>query len=619
MHSTKHVSRRARCVAAALCACLAVSWVVPQGIGATAAEDGNQGAAVYSKSEVVYASLAANGALTSAYTVNGFSIEQGGTITDYGSYDSVKALNEDLALAQKDDEVTFDAPEGVFYYQGTSNDIELPWAVEVSYELDGKDMTAEQVAGASGKVRIHLTTTRNADVDEAYAECFMQQITFTLASEKCTNIVADGAAIAEAGANKTVAFTVLPGKDADCTVSFDATDFTMDGIQIAAVPYSMAIEMPDTDDMVSQFDQLSSAIGQFADGSAALADGLGAAADGTSGLAQGSEQFGDGLADLNDSSDELLSASGKIDQALKAIDSQLQDADFSQLEQLGKIPDSLRLLATQLEQLSKASEQLGSASELYEQAWSSVGEALKAARDEGPSDAQISSLKEALESQDCSLNEEEKATVRKLIDEHESVSAALKTYEGQQSSVDAAAKILEGFDLSESAGTYAQMLRQAADGIEANASDLSQLTQLAEAMHELSTQYSSFDEGLGSYASGIELLSSSYSGISDGATQLDGAFGQLKDAADLMAEGMETLDASTSVLPQEVREQVSEMLADYEFPEFDGRSFASSKNGDIESVQFVLTTATIKVAEPEVQEEPETTESLWDRIVGLFS
>ena len=61
------------------------------------------------------------------------------------------------------------------------------------------------------------------------------------------------------------------------------------------------------------------------------------------------------------------------------------------------------------------------------------------------------------------------------------------------------------------------------------------------------------------------------------------------------------------------------MLADYEFPEFDGRSFASSKNGDIESVQFVLTTATIKVAEPEVQEEPETTESLWDRIVGLFS
>ena len=618
MHSTKHVSRKARCIAAALCACLAVSWVVPQGIGAVAAEDDARGAAVYSKSEVVYASLAANGALTSAYTVNGFSVEQSGTITDYGSYDSVKALNEDFALAQKDDEVTFDAPEGVFYYQGTSNDIELPWTVEVSYELDGKDMTAEQIAGASGKVRIHLTTTRNADVDETYAECFMQQITFTLASEKCTNIVAEGAAVAEAGANKTVAFTVLPGKDADCTVSFDATDFTMDGIQIAAVPYSMAIEMPDTDDMVSQFDQLSSAIGQFADGSAALADGLGAAAGGTSGLAQGSEQFGDGLADLSNSSDELLSASGMIDQTLKAIDSQLQDADFSQLEQLGQLPSELRKVADSLDKLSIACGQVSSAAGTLEDAWTEVGEKLEAARASGPSDEEIESLKAALDAGDCTLTIDQKQTVNELIKEHDALAACVETYEAQEEEVTSAVGLIENFELS-GVDAVTSVLRALANGIEGNTSDLSQLTQLAEGIHELSTQYSSFDEGFGSYASGIELLSSSYSGISNGATQLDGAFGQLKDAADLMAEGMETLDASTSVLPQEVREQVSEMLADYEFPEFDGRSFASSENGDIESVQFVLTTATIKVAEPEAQEEPETTESLWDRIVGLFS
>lgn len=618
MHSTKHVSRKARCIAAALCACLAASWVVPQGIGAVAAEDDTRGAAVYSKSEVVYASLAANGALTSAYTVNGFSVEQGGTITDFGSYDSVKALNEDLALAQKDDEVTFDAPEGVFYYQGTSNDIELPWTVEVSYEIDGKDMTAEQIAGVSGKVRIHLTTTRNADVDETYAECFMQQITFTLASEKCTNIVAEGAAVAEAGANKTVAFTVLPGKDADCTVSFDATDFTMDGIQIAAVPYSMAIEMPDTDDMVSQFDQLSSAIGQFADGSAALADGLGAVADGTSGLAQGSEQFGDGLADLSNSSDELLSASGMIDQTLKAIDSQLQDADFSQLEQLGQLPSELRKVAESLDKLSIACGQISSAAGTLEDAWAEVGGKLEAARASGPSDEEIESLKAALDAGDCTLTIDQKQTVNDLIKEHDALAACVETYEAQDGKVTSAVGLLENFELS-GVNAVTSALRALANGIEANASDLSQLTQLAEGIHRLSTQYSSFDEGLGSYASGIELLSSRYSGISEGTTQLDDAFGQLKDVADLMAEGMETLDASTSVLPQEMREQISEMLADYEFPEFDGRSFASSENGDIESVQFVLTTASVKVAEPEAQEEPEATESLWDRIVRLFS
>lgn len=603
--------------AACLCACLAVTWMVPSGLGAYAAE--GDGKAVYEKSEVVYANLSADGAVEGVYTVNGFEVEQAGSIVDHGSYDSVKALNEDVPLEQEGDAVSFDASEGVFYYQGTADAAELPWDIEVSYELDGQEVSADQLAGSTGDVEMHLTSTRNAAVDDTYAASFVLQVTFTLPSEACSDIVAEGGSVAEAGADKNVSFTVLPGEDADCTVSCTARDFSMDGIQIAAVPYSMAVEMPDTDGMIAQFDQLSDAIGQLSDGAGALAEGVDAAGGGADALTFGSEELGRGLSQLSASAGELSSASHDIDAALGQLDAMLGAADFSQLEQLGKLPASLRGLAGQLDTLVQATGVVKDASDELGEAWEAVGEALQAAQDAGPNDGEIAKLEEKLKSPDCALDETQAETVRKLIDEHEALKDALGVYEGRQEAVETALEELGGFDLSQSAGVLSQTLRTVADGIEGSSGDLAQLGQLADAVSALADQYGQFDDGLAKYARGVEALDGSYGSIAKGNARLSDAFVQLGDAARQLADGMETLNASTSVLPEQVREQMAELLADYEFPTFDGRSFASAENGTVESVQFVLTTAPVQKAEPEVVEQQEQPETLWDRIVGLFS
>lgn len=49
----------------------------------------------------------------------------------------------------------------------------------------------------------------------------MTQITFTL-NTACSDVQAEGATMAAAGENQTVAFTVLPGRNADCTLTMQA-------------------------------------------------------------------------------------------------------------------------------------------------------------------------------------------------------------------------------------------------------------------------------------------------------------------------------------------------------------------------------------------------------------
>ena len=107
-------------------------------------------AATYEKSEVVYATLAASGAPKAVYVVNRFDVEVPGTVVDHGDYTSVQNLTNETDLARIGDATTFEAEAGTLYYQGDAANAALPWNVSLSYELDGKKMEADQLAGASG-------------------------------------------------------------------------------------------------------------------------------------------------------------------------------------------------------------------------------------------------------------------------------------------------------------------------------------------------------------------------------------------------------------------------------------------------------------------------------------
>lgn len=327
---------------------------------ASASSPGADETAVYEKTEVVYATLSAAGALEDVYVVNQFDVETAGRVLDYGPYADVSNLTDQSAIGFDGEAASFDVPEGVFYYQGNveASSAELPWKVDVDYFLDGAAVSAEELAGRSGELRVHVGTEAAEGVDPAFAASYMLQINFTLDGDTTSGIEADGATVASSGRDRTVAFTVLPGRDADCTLVAQVSDFEMSGIQVAALPYSLAMEMPDTSGMTDQMQELSDAVGSLDAGAASLSEGIGSLSAGADALAAGSDEFAAGLANLSASADGLAEASGKIKEALSQLGKALDgiDADtlaaFAALAEQNGAPIDLKALAA-LSQLSQ--------------------------------------------------------------------------------------------------------------------------------------------------------------------------------------------------------------------------------------------------------------------------
>ena len=572
-------------------------------------------AATYAKSEVVYANLSASGAPEAVYVVNRFDVEKAGAVVDRGDYTSVQNLTNETELARQGDATEFEAEEGTLYYQGDAASTTLPWNVSLSYELNGKKVEADDLAGASGDLSIHVVTARNDKVDPAFYDSFMMQITFTLPGDSATEVVAEGATVASAGEDATVAFTVLPGHDGDFTLAAKVRNFEMPGAQFAALPYSSVIEMPDTDQMVSGMSSLSDAVSALAEGTSSLASGVDELTSGAQSLSSGAAAFGQGLDQLSASSGTLTGASASIKEALAAIAAGLQGADLSQLDQLKQLPGGLIALADGLGELRSGTAKA-------QQGYASALPALEAAIDAIPAGSltqeQIGSL---IALAQASGSQEDLATASELAAAYQAAQTVKGTYAQIKPAFDGAASVLAAF--AADGGALAQQeaaLRTMASSLESSVGNgqLDQLSQLAGGLAELSGQYGQFHDGLIQYASGLSALAQNYAQLESGASQLASGTGQLAGGAGELSSGMGQLNASTVTLPETMKEQVAEMTAEFDFPEFDPVSFASSQNANVDAVQFVMTTAAIELPEVPDVEEPEQEQTIWDRFLALF-
>ena len=112
------------------------------------------------KDENVYVNLNQDGSVDGIYVVNAYRLDADTQIVDYGNYESVKNLTSDAQISQQRGTVTVDAQAGEFFYQGNLQSKEIPWEISISYTLDGKEISAEELAGKNGKAQdIHSCGT----------------------------------------------------------------------------------------------------------------------------------------------------------------------------------------------------------------------------------------------------------------------------------------------------------------------------------------------------------------------------------------------------------------------------------------------------------------------------
>lgn len=289
------------------------------------------------KQEVVYASMTATGAVKHLYVVNELFSEEPVMVKDFGTYNEVVNLTDSTNIACESDSVLCTVESESFAYQGNLASADLPWNVSITYELDGKVCSPEEVAGKSGDLKISIETTQNRAIDPLYFDNYLLQITCTLPMDHASNIATDEGAIALNGSNTAVTFSGMPGKTGSYALTAHVEDFEMDGVSIAAIPFSMAIEAPDSSALIAQFDEL-------IEGTDKLDTGAKDLEEGTTAFAAGTQQLESGTAQLQGGAQELSAGVA----AYVAGIAQISDG-------LAQVAAGSKTFAEQLEGLSQAS------------------------------------------------------------------------------------------------------------------------------------------------------------------------------------------------------------------------------------------------------------------------
>ena len=196
------------------------------------------------KEEVIYVNLAGDGEVEGVYAVNIFTEKE---ITDYGDYEEVHGMNTEDDITYENGVVKVTNNADRLYYEGVMKDVEIPWDFDISYQLDGISMSADEIAGKSGALKITIHVSENKNCKSDFFDNYALQVTLKLDTDSCENIVCNGATEANAGSDKQMTYTILPGKSKDIEVAADVTNFEMEAIAINGVRLNLDVSDEDVD------------------------------------------------------------------------------------------------------------------------------------------------------------------------------------------------------------------------------------------------------------------------------------------------------------------------------------------------------------------------------------
>ncbi|RSD28858.1 YhgE/Pip domain-containing protein [Mesobacillus subterraneus] len=560
-----------------------------------------------SKDEVVYATLKANGDLDSIYVVNTLDVEQAGEILDYGEYSNLKNLTDLAEISQEDQTVRLEAPEGKFYYQGNLEDSELPWNLSISYSLNGRKIQPAELAGQKGHLEISIETGANKNVDPAFYENYLLQISLML-SNSYQNIEASGGMVANAGKNKQVTFTVMPAQEERLSVEADVEDFEFNGIDIAAVPSTLPIDTSEMENMTEDMSTLSDAIGELHSGVTELRNGVSRLNNGAAALSDGSGKYKNGIGQMNGAGSDLVGASRSIGDALKKISTSLSGgADQTDMSSLSELPKGLTQIAAGLEETSNG---LATLRKNYSQAYGALDGAIKEIPAAQLTETDIAGL--------YNSNADQRV-VKSLVESYTAAQKVKGTYDQVKqafAAVDPALKQSEDAlrNMSAALTSIANEVSGSLENIDAGG-----IAELQKGMAALSSNYGEFHSGLVKYTDGVSQLSSSYTQLHSGIAELSGGTNKLATGVNELHNGTNELHQETKDLPEQMQNEINEMIQEYDKSDFEPVSFVSSKNEKVKTVQFVIKTESIQLEEQKTKKAvPVKEKGFWDLLMDLF-
>lgn len=163
---------------------------------------------------------------------------------------AVEATQSDVMSAYE----SIDKPGRLFLTQsGTSashasqrvpkGTVSMPWKVSATFTLDGPNVSASEISGASGMVGVRITLHA---VDADKTADLTPIVTFTIPSRVGNDVTADdGVAVSSDNTSTLVAAAGKPGEDLTFNTYVTANRFSMSSLAVAAVDGDAGQSLPD--------------------------------------------------------------------------------------------------------------------------------------------------------------------------------------------------------------------------------------------------------------------------------------------------------------------------------------------------------------------------------------
>ena len=302
--------------------------------------------------------------------------------TDLNDIENVKG-DETFQKGSKHS-ITWDANGNDIYYQGKT-DKELPVSMQVTYYLDGKEISPKDLVGKSGKVRVRYEFT-NHDVHNGIYTPFTMITAVILPTEHFSNVKMENARDISDGSKHILMGVAFPGlsdslklKDSAIGQKFDIPDsfeFTAD-VKDFQMTVTATVASADTLsefglDKVDTIDELNDSLTTLSNASEKLVNGSGELLSGVKELRDASKTLKNGTAVLNKKTKELSKGLNTLDDLIsgaKKLSKGTKDlkAGTSELEKKTKsLPSMMKELASGLENIKSLTGSLPSRQKLQE-------------------------------------------------------------------------------------------------------------------------------------------------------------------------------------------------------------------------------------------------------------
>lgn len=254
------------------------------------------------KTETVYSVLNSDGSISDTIVSSWLHDEDGiNNIKETLNLTDVKNIKSNEKPSKNGNTYTWNAKGNDVYYEGTATK-QLPVSVKLRYELDGQEMSAKDMEGKSGHLKLTISFTNNySEVKNINGKSIVIHPSYlaggmlNMSTGNFTNVKCESGKIVNDGTNEMLAFANIPGLNEtlrsagldkvnnqlgisdDVTVEADVNNFDLGSIMVGMTnEIDLASELGDigsVSELTDGIDQLMDADDQLIDGSKQLYDG----------------------------------------------------------------------------------------------------------------------------------------------------------------------------------------------------------------------------------------------------------------------------------------------------------------------------------------------------------